>query len=268
MKLNLINYIGGKSYMLDKIIPLLDYSKKCYIELFGGSGKVLLNKPEHKIELYNDINLDLYYLFKALIEKPDEFIRAIENYPYHEQIFKDLKNDESNDLIKRAIKTFYIYNCTFNCNYSSLGYSFIRDHALTFENKKKKLNEIIKRLKSVQILNRDYKDILESIKDKTDIMLYADPPYYSTEYYYNGGFNKDDHYKLAEYLNNANYSVMISYYEFDEIKNLYPESKWRYYEFEQVKYSYGVTKNSKNKSKPKSKELLLLNYKVDSIINL
>jgi DNA adenine methylase len=55
-----------KKRSLDKLLPLLPYSK-VYIEPFGGSGTVLLARRPCKIEVFNDRNsgvIDFYRCIK------------------------------------------------------------------------------------------------------------------------------------------------------------------------------------------------------------
>lgn len=260
-RVNFFRYIGGKHYMLNHILELLDYSKYCYIELFGGSGKVLLNKQPHKVEIYNDYNKDLYNLFKVVRDNYKEFIDKLENIPYCEEVFKEFRVSNPVNDVDKAIKTFYLFNCSFGGNGRSFGFSYDKNEAGVYSNKVKNLGLIKERLKNVTILNKDFKRILKSIENKDNIMLYADPPYYDAEHYYTTTFSKQDHHILAEYLNKAKYSVMLSYYYFDGIEDLYPKGKWYYYSFGKVKHSYGVKEGG---ARPRSTELLLLNYEIPS----
>lgn len=260
--LNFFNYMGGKFYMLRHILNMIDYSKTCYVELFGGSGKVLLNKKPHKVEIYNDFDYNLYNLFKVVQNEEtfSKFKEKLDNFLYMEQMFKDWRELEPKDDIERAVKFYILLNASFNGNCSSFSYGFGRNKAVSFSNGLQNLSAIKERLKNVTILNRDYKEVLESLKDKTDIMLYADPPYYGTESYYKGNFSKEDHYKLAEYLNQAQYSVLLSYYEFPAIYDLYPKDKWNYYYISVSKHSFGITKTQQAQKRPKAVELLICNY--------
>lgn len=260
-----IRYMGGKFYLLKHILNLLDYSKTCYVELFGGSGKVLLNKKPHKVEIYNDFDYNLYTLFKVVQNEEtfSKFKEKLDNFLYMEKMFYDWRALEPKDDVERAVKFYILYNASFAGQLESFGYSFSHNIASTFSNKLKGLSVIKERLRNVTILNRDYKDVLESLKDKTDVMLYADPPYYGTESYYNVSFPKEEHYKLAEYLNQAKYSVLLSYYEFPGIYELYPKTKWNYHYITVTKHSCGVTKLQQRKERPRAVELLICNYKIN-----
>ena len=59
-------YPGVKSYMLEDIREIFNKSgKNIVIDVFGGSGKVLLNLNA-KIKIYNDINNNLINFFTEL----------------------------------------------------------------------------------------------------------------------------------------------------------------------------------------------------------
>ncbi len=259
----LITYIGGKHYAKDFIVSTLDYSKTTYIELFGGSGKILFNKQKHTIEIYNDINYNLYSLFYTVKNYPNEFLNRIKYTLYCENIFRYYKDYIPTDIIDNAVKAFIIYNMSFSGMGNTYRYGFIKNFATQFINKLNGLSSLSNRLKDVEILNKDFREVLKSIETEEDIMLYADPPYYGTEHYYNGAgeyFGIEEHRILAEYLNNAKYSVAISYYYFDGIEELYPKNKWNYLSYE---ITNRVPKSYQHRTR--KKELLLTNYQTGDI---
>ncbi|MBD3194613.1 MAG: DNA adenine methylase, partial [Candidatus Lokiarchaeota archaeon] len=49
-----IKWFGGKYYLKNHILPFPQH--KIYIEVFGGSAVILLNKIPSPYEIYNDIN--------------------------------------------------------------------------------------------------------------------------------------------------------------------------------------------------------------------
>ena len=70
-----IKYFGGKSNMISKILPHFppDSHYNIYLEPYGGSASVLLSRPlTGHVEIFNDINENIYSLFKCLID-PDLF---------------------------------------------------------------------------------------------------------------------------------------------------------------------------------------------------
>lgn len=248
---NLFKYIGGKHHMVNDIIRLLDYSKECYVELFGGSGKVLLNKPRHKVEVYNDIDGDIFNLWYVCKYKFDEFKKELDDLIYCEDLFKYFKNLKPENDVMRAVRTYYLFNCSIVGFSDVFCMSYAKNESLCLMNKIENLRSIFERIKYVQILNKDFRRILESIKNKDSVMLYADPPYYNAERYYEG-FSREDHVVLADYLNKAKYSVMVSYYYFDGVEELYPPGRWHYHRFEKIKFS--------GANEDRVVELLITNY--------
>jgi len=266
-----LKYIGGKHYIKKHIINRLDYSKSCYVELFGGVAHVLLSKPKHKVEIYNDINDDLVNLFLVLKENYNEFLKETEWDIYSETLFKkyrdDLKNNNLNN-IERAHRFFYVLCNSFAGMVQDFGYSFYKDRNLAkiYLSSIEKLKYIHNRLKNVIILNKDFRDLLNSVKDNNDVMIYADPPYFGKEDYYNCEFTIKDHEDLAMLLNECKGNILLSYYYFDGIEDLYSKTKWNYEEIKAIKHSYGITKNSKNDKKPEAIELIIANYKYHNSI--
>ncbi len=50
-----LQFMGGKHYIRHWIAQKLDYSCKCYIEVFRGGASVLFAKPPHKVEIYDEL---------------------------------------------------------------------------------------------------------------------------------------------------------------------------------------------------------------------
>lgn len=61
-----INYIGNKYKLIGQIIPLFPDNIDTFIDVFGGSGTVLINTKANKY-IYNDINQYVSNIFKGLV---------------------------------------------------------------------------------------------------------------------------------------------------------------------------------------------------------
>ena len=81
-KISTLNYFGGKSRLLDFILPLLDTPHKHYVEPFCGSASVFLNKRPSPIETISDLDARLINFFRVLREQPDELINRLDLTPY------------------------------------------------------------------------------------------------------------------------------------------------------------------------------------------
>lgn len=82
------NWFGGKASMLNKLLPLVDgTTHHTYVEPFGGSAAVLLNKKTSPVEVYNDAYGDVCNFFRVLRTHGDELVRLIELTPYSREEF-------------------------------------------------------------------------------------------------------------------------------------------------------------------------------------
>lgn len=262
--LSFFPYIGGKFYLADKIISLIP-KHTVYIEVFGGSAKVLLNKPPSKIEIYNDSNKHLANLFYVVAFKFDEFIEKLNRIAYSREIFYQLREELENTEIDKlgnvdaAVKIYYLLHISFSGDLQACSFSLstVNNKAKTFFRGLDKLYAIQERLRNVVIESLDFRDVLKKYKDKDNTFLYVDPPYYGISYY-NANFSERDHRELLELLKTAKAKWLLSGYQND----LYDEMLRDFYRIEipVVKHAYGVTKNSKSKSKPKSMEIIWANY--------
>jgi len=76
--LSIAPYYGGKSKMSGLLCDMLDYSNTdIFVTPFGGMCRVLLNKPRHKIEIYNDSSRGLCMLLGVLGD-PDKYSKLME----------------------------------------------------------------------------------------------------------------------------------------------------------------------------------------------
>ena len=77
---SIVPYYGGKARMAPLIVEMLDYDNTdIYVEPFGGGCRVLLNKPRHKIECYNDYGEGICAVMRVM-SNPDtasEFIERL-----------------------------------------------------------------------------------------------------------------------------------------------------------------------------------------------
>ena len=77
-------YYGGKEYMLEDLLGFLPppnaYLK--YVEVFGGSGVLLFNKPRSQIEYFNDKDKFVVKFFRVLRDNGEELIKRLALTPY------------------------------------------------------------------------------------------------------------------------------------------------------------------------------------------
>ena len=85
-----IKYFGGKNGFANKIIEFFpkNYQTMNYIEPFCGSAAMLFHKERSPVEIINDIDNNIYSIFKVLSDKELflEFKDMCDITPYSEKL--------------------------------------------------------------------------------------------------------------------------------------------------------------------------------------
>lgn len=185
-------YYGGKGSHLTWLLPLLPYSNH-FIDLFGGSAAVLLNKQTTPIETYNDLDGAVVNFFKVLREKPEELIRLIALTPFSRgerrhayrtidtQNYTDVEKARLYYILARQTRNQVAQRTT---NNKTNSWRFTRDairhgmpaYVLQWQNTLDALAYVAARLRCVQLENYPWYRILELYADP-NTLVYADPPY-------------------------------------------------------------------------------------------
>lgn len=193
-----INYIGNKYKLIDQIIPLFPDNISMFVDVFGGSGTVLINtKAENYI--YNDINPYVASIFKGLvsedikkiISKIEEIIKEYSLSKTNNEGFEKLRNDYNtgrNDWITLYTLMCYSFNYQFRFNNNHQYNSSFGKNRSCFSDRQRQNLYIMKEKTNTEItvfsesfLNIDYSNL-----DDHDF-LYFDPPYYASVGSYNDG---------------------------------------------------------------------------------
>lgn len=231
------NYFGGKFNHVNWVLKHLPESYS-YVEVFGGSAVILLNKKPSRIETYNDINGRVVNFFEQLRINKEELIDKIYLTPYsREEYFKCYKNLNVGDELERARKFFVVVNQSFNgTTQRQTGWkmSTKESRALISEalsrwlTKIPNLIKVIERMRNVQITNYDFRVIFEKF-DSSRTLFYCDPPYIletrCNKKEYEFEMNDKDHSDFLEICKTVKGKVAISHYE----NSLYEKELSKFY---------------------------------------
>ena len=73
-----VTRVGNKQALLGTICEKFPCHYKKFVDLFGGSGSVLLGKPEiAPFEVYNDVDRNLVNLFRCMKQRPMAVVREL-----------------------------------------------------------------------------------------------------------------------------------------------------------------------------------------------
>ena len=203
-------YYGGRYNQLKIIIDLLAKQKERFdvvVDVFGGSGKVLLNIPDEwkKIKVYNDINLDLYTTFKVLQDdrKRARLGRKLRNCFPHETIFREMKLSHPRNDVDIAFKTIYLHTFSF----AGAGQSFKRFYKRANVPPLRTSDFLF--VKKWIVENMDFRELLRRY-NKIRVLLYLDPPYLRGGHLYRYKFKMEDFLDLKRLIDAHKGSYLLN----------------------------------------------------------
>jgi DNA adenine methylase len=189
-------WYGGKFSQLDWLLPLLPPCRH-FVDVFGGSGAVVMNRPPSPLETYNDLDKDVVHFFRAIRDpaKLQELLRQLELTPYSREertiAHLSLHKPESEELdeIERARRFFVLARQTtrgqVQLQTSPLGiWKFTRDvlsrgmagTVSSWQYGIDGLAAVAARFRTIQVENYPAIRIIE-LYDTPDTLFYCDPPY-------------------------------------------------------------------------------------------
>ena len=245
-----IRYYGGKGGMYKNILfhfpPFIYSDKKCcnngdlpiYIEAYGGSASLLFHKEKTPIEIYNDLEINVYNLFNVLSKKEsyEKFKELCDLSIYSRKLFDEyiisLRIDELNE-IERAFRFYYVNRVAYNGvgGFSCIVNAVRRNMSKSISDMLSSidcLDKIHQRLSSVIIENKNAIELIRKY-DQKNVFFYLDPPYHHskrTSARYDLDMNDEQQYELIETLISLkNAKVLISGYSC-ELYNKLEDNQW------------------------------------------
>jgi DNA adenine methylase len=278
-----LSYIGGKSKIGKWIVPFYPNEMETYVEPFSGMFWCFFNMnlnqfPNLKRVVYNDFNPLNYNLFQCL-QNPSQLLDEVNAIPCQQQgvsltpvIYKEQFIRFQDEIFAQdfrvqpydyvvAAKYAYVLSQVFSGSKPETS-SFIdlkgnyKSKYLTFRDKLSKPDWVEHFLRISHVENLDFQVVIDKY-DSPSTYIYLDPPYWKTENYYNNhDFDREDHERLANVLNNIQGKFSLSYYDFELLHTWYPENifRWEKKEFAKAAAAKkGVKQNM-------GEEILILNY--------
>lgn len=220
-----IIYMGSKAAHADWIIEYLP-RHTCYVEVFGGSGALLLAKNPTAVEVYNDLDGGLVNLFSVLRDrkKSAELAELLnltlysrEEHRWARQNWRSISENASD--VERA-RLYYLlvmssYNGKFGNTFSASALSG-KNRATQFRRYKEKFGPVTERLQKVVIECRSFEELFP-LYDSPKTLWYLDPPYVAstrgrTDYYANDNMPDEQHLLMLDLASSAQGAVVISGY--------------------------------------------------------
>ena len=244
--INLIHWFGGKSNHLDFVLPLLPRTK-VFVEAFGGSGAVIINREPSDVDVYNDLFEPVVNLMRSVKEDAERLAELIHLTPYSRREY-ELALTATNDQTESARR----FLASSMQRHSAAQHTTRRSDWARGKNKTLRATTFMK--KPLDILNTHARlqgvvieemDALEVIMkyDSPDTLFYLDPPYVASTrafgHYGDYEYYDDDHENMARVANALSGKFAISGYNSDMYNELFPKDKgWVRYDNKTKKTAY------------------------------
>ena len=229
-----VPYYGGKfrhlDFVLNCIPPSLDGH---FVDLFGGSGVVLMNRAPSILETYNDISERMVRFFRVARDHPDELSRVLALTPFSRRE-QQLANDPCDDELESARRLVVRLVMSVNGQLRSAGWKHSVDvsgssvgmasgcAAMILAAERVKF--VAERFRRVQLECLPAVEVVQKY-DRPETIFYCDPPYVSATRTktntYADEMTDDDHRELASSLRRVKGKVVVSGYDCDLYRDLY-----------------------------------------------
>jgi DNA adenine methylase len=245
---SIIARVGGKSKIKNSIINLIP-NHTIYVEPFVGGGAVFFGKEPSDIEIVNDLDKDIYYVYKDMKQVGEQMINK-DFRPSKNKFERLKKQNKFNSKTERLYRNLFLSLNSFRANRKNyVGDKKEREKQNMNVGKIYKSTDYKDRLKDVRIENKDWKYIINKY-DSKDTFFYLDPPYSmasDNNDYKNNDVTIDE---LFNTLKNIKGKFLLSYDYNNDIKNKFTGFKRR-----TIQTKYETAKNPIDK-----KEYLISNY--------
>jgi len=241
-RVSIIKKYGGKYRQvpyINEYIKEIAEENRChtFIELTGGGGRTILNLPTFEMDgniykfgrkIYNEYDRGLCNLFNCVKDpiKVQKLKALLINLGRDEGLYKYAIDNKSNKDINELLSAAFTYMTAMlswsgNCQKESYLRGKTEEEARKIETayfrKIKQLPTKSYHLRDIEIINGDYKPLLEKYGADPKVLKYIDPPYHPITRNQNGldiydlEWSVDDHKKLVKQLLKSRSWILSGY---------------------------------------------------------
>lgn len=267
-----VKWVGGKSQLLDVIVPILPRTYNKYFEPFIGGGALLFEvQPETAV--INDINVELTTLYSIIKQDPNGLVKGLKklvkshNKEDAREHFNNMRAKEIQTLsnIEIAERFLYLNKTGFNGLYrvnssGQFNVPFNKKEEITISTLCNQMN--ITRMgeyfsnNDITIVTGDFENIIDQAENND--FIFVDSPYDDSFTNYSAtGFGRDEHIRLAEALSRAStrgVKWMTTNHNTELIRELYNQNH-----FFHVPVNRFINSDAENRAQATT-EVIIINY--------
>lgn len=218
----LLTRLGNKRKMKNHLLEHFP-KHKMRIELFFGAGGSFFYLPKPKYSILNDLDDDVFNLYKVILDQKEELIKQIQLMPITESLVKYWKKNQETEPIRKAIRFLLLSNFTYLGKGDTLRFGL--------ENVKKNLIKNIEptflKLQDVTLMNSDFREVINKINfsdtllRKDEAFVYMDPVYLGTTHFYKvPKWNVSDTEDCFKIMANSGIPAAMSEFDNDQVLKL------------------------------------------------
>lgn len=189
----ILRRIGNKSAVADHIQKYFP-SHDIYLEPFFGAGGMFFNKPKVKYNFLNDVDADVYNLYRTITDQPDLLLKELQVVPIHQKLFNEwvVNLKPETDPILRAVRFLILSNFSLHGKMDTLRIGMNNTKQIMLDN----LEPTRRYLGDCYFTNCDFREFFGKISysddDRPRAFCYADPPYLDTTSTYSHPYVEQD----------------------------------------------------------------------------
>lgn len=217
---------GNKKESLNEILPRLPYYHT-FVDVFGGSGVVTLNRQPCEIDIYNDRHSGVTAFFRCVRKKDtcQELIERCALSLYGREEF-EWSRDQYDKIVNDDVELAACWYLTCQSSFAGCGRNYGR---ITqgkgklwdkLQNNFHLFHDIAERFLTIQIENLDWRHCLKDF-DSPSTVFYLDPPYPGHNIYRHQ-MTDADHIEMCQRIFSCQGFVGLSSYQND----IYPNFPW------------------------------------------
>jgi DNA adenine methylase len=209
-----LKWAGGKSALLEQLVPLFPNAFDRYIEPFLGGGAVFFSLRPGVPALLNELNPELFNLYCVIRDAPDQLIQQLDQYVrcYSKEFYYALRAEIPESATARAARTLFLNKTGFNGLYRQNARGQFN---VPFGHRKKcpalynaaNFQVVSRRLVQAELRNLDFEAVIANAG--AGDFVYCDPPYEplsatsSFNTYTSHGFDRNEQKRLHDALAGA-----------------------------------------------------------------
>jgi len=178
-------WIGSKSVMMPHLVDIFP-PHRMFVDVFGGSGTVVLHKPPSPLTVYNDIDEGLTNFFEV-IRKPETFEKFYEQAQWFvnsRSLWDNFRKhwNDPDDPVEKALRWWYVACLSFGGRWGG-GWAQININtakngrgSADLDMFRARLREVHRIFSRVLVEHMDFRDLIPRF-DSPETLFYCDPPY-------------------------------------------------------------------------------------------